>query len=46
MKALRPLPYIPGLLKMIEVVPACVYHNALFPLSESSQRYKGYAFLD
>lgn len=46
MKALSFLPYVPGLLKMIEGIPACIYHNALFPFSETSQRYKGYAFLD
>lgn len=45
-ESFKPLPYVPGLLKMIEVIPACIYHNALFPLSETSQRYKGYAFLD
>lgn len=46
MKVLSPLPYVPGLLKMIEEIPASIYHNALFPLSDTSQRYKGYPFLD
>ena len=46
MKALNPLPYVSGLYKMTEVISVCIYHNALFPLSETSQRYKGYAFLD
>lgn len=46
MKALSPLSYVPGLLQMIEVAPACIYHNTLFSLLESNQRYKGYAFFD
>lgn len=46
MKALSHLSYVPELLQMIEVAPACVYHNTLSPLLESKQRYKGYAFFD
>lgn len=45
-ESFKPLAFCPRTVKDDWSDSALIYHNALFPLSETRQRYKGYVFLD
>lgn len=45
MKALSLLPYVLGWLKMIEVIPPCIYHSNLSPYQRQAKDTKVMAFL-